>query len=103
MDTVRTADGSASPWHAGLALRDHGGSLPALVKAAGCATWSMFWRNLEARDVVAAHAIGLKVLPWTVNERADMSRLIDMGVDGIITDYPDRLRGVLADRKMPLP
>lgn len=103
MDTVKAAADGASPWHAGLALRDHGGSLPALVKAAGCGTWSMFWRNLNPDDVAAAHALGLKVLPWTVNDRADMSRLMDLGVDGIITDYPDRLRSLMADKKMPLP
>ena len=68
-----------------------GGSLPALVKAAGCATWSMFWRNLNVKDVAAAHALGLKVLPWTVNDRRH-GRLIDLGVDGIITDYPGPLR-----------
>jgi hypothetical protein len=103
-DTVSQApDGGASPWHAGLALRDYGGSLPALVKAAGCGTWSMFWRNLTPKDVAEAHQLGLKVLPWTVNERDDMSGLIDLGVDGIIADYPDRLREVMAGKKMALP
>ena len=63
----------------------------------------MFWRNLTPDDIAAAHALGLKVLPWTVNDRTDMSRLIDLGVDGIITDYPDRLRSLMADKKMPLP
>jgi len=91
----QAADGGPSPWHAGFALRDHGGSLPALVKAAGCSTWSMFWRNLTPKDLAEAHALGLKVLPWTVNERGDMRSLIDLGVDGIITDYPDRLREVM--------
>ena len=43
------------------------------------------------------------MIPWTVNERADMERLIALGVDGIITDYPDRLRAVMAGRNMPLP
>jgi glycerophosphoryl diester phosphodiesterase len=38
-----------------------------------------------------------------VNERADMERLIALGVDGLITDYPDRLRAVLAARGLPLP
>ena len=103
MDTVKAADGSASPWHAGLALRDYGDSLPALVKAAGCGTWSMFWRDLNAQNLAAARGLGLEVLPWTVNDRADMGRLIDLGVDGIITDYPDRLRGVMAEKKMVLP
>jgi len=102
-DTVKAVDGAASPWHAGFALRDHGGSLPAVVKASGCGTWSMFWRNLTASDVAAAHSLGLKVLPWTVNEQADMRTLIDLGVDGIITDYPDRLRDVMAERKLALP
>lgn len=41
-----------------------------------------------------AHGLGLEVVVWTVNEEADMRRLIDMGVDGIITDYPDRLARV---------
>jgi glycerophosphoryl diester phosphodiesterase len=103
-NTVQQApDGGPSPWHAGLALRDYGGSLPALVKAAGCGVWSMFWRNLTPKDLADAHALGLKILPWTVNERGDMRTLIDLGVDGIITDYPDRLREVMAEKKMALP
>ncbi len=102
-DTVKSADGGPSPWHAGLDPRDHGGSLPALVKAAGCATWSMFWRNLTATELADAHALGIKVLPWTVNDRAEMKRLLDLGVDGIITDYPDRLREVMAEKGMALP
>lgn len=102
-DTVSAPDGGPSPWHAGLALRDHGGSLPAMVRAAGCGTWSMFWHNLTAKDLAAAHTLGLKVLPWTVNERGDMRSLIELGVDGIITDYPDRLREVMAEKKMALP
>lgn len=37
------------------------------------------------------HQKGMKVIPWTVNETADMKKLVDLGVDGIITDYPDRI------------
>ncbi|GAB4483774.1 MAG: glycerophosphodiester phosphodiesterase [Burkholderiaceae bacterium] len=102
-DTVRPDASGASPWHAGLRRADHGDSLPRLVKAAGCGTWSMFWRNLTPALVAEAHALGLKVLPWTVNDPAAMARLIDLGVDGIITDYPDRLRTVMAERRMALP
>jgi glycerophosphoryl diester phosphodiesterase len=43
------------------------------------------------------------VIPWTVNERTDMEQLLAIGVDGIITDYPGRLRAVLAERNVPLP
>jgi glycerophosphoryl diester phosphodiesterase len=102
MDTVRRAAGP-SPWHGGLDLAAHGGSLPKLVKAAGCGTWSMFWRNLTPDLVQEAKGLGLTVVPWTVNDPADMARLIDMGVDGIITDYPDRLREVMARRGLKLP
>lgn len=44
--------------------------------------------NQETMQV--AKAKGMKVIPWTVNEKEEMKRLIDLGVDGIITDYPDR-------------
>jgi glycerophosphoryl diester phosphodiesterase len=103
MNTVRPDAGGASAWHAGLRTADHGGSLPALVKAAGCGTWSMFWRNLTPALAEQARSLGLKVLPWTVNDPAEMDRLIAMGVDGIITDYPDRLRAVMAARGLPPP
>jgi glycerophosphoryl diester phosphodiesterase len=73
------------------------------VAAADCQTWSPHYRNARPDEIAAARALGLKVIPWTVNERADMERLIAQGVDGIITDYPDRLRAVMAARDMPLP
>lgn len=99
MNTVQADASGASPWHAGLKLADHG-SLPRLVKAAGCETWSMFWRNLTPPLAAEAKALGLKVLPWTVNDPGQMAQLIDLGVDGLITDYPDRLRKVLAAKGM---
>jgi glycerophosphoryl diester phosphodiesterase len=96
-DTVR--DGR---WTAGLPLADHG-TVPALVKAAGCATWSPNGGSLTQALVKEAQSAGLQVVPWTVNLPADMERLVAWGVDGLITDYPDRLRDVLAARGMPLP
>jgi glycerophosphoryl diester phosphodiesterase len=50
-----------------------------------------------------AHALGLKVIPWTVDDTAAMREQIGYGVDGIITDFPTLLRGVLAELGMPLP
>ncbi len=103
MDTVQRSSGRPSPWHAGLDLTAQGGSLPRLVQAAGCGTWSPFWRNVTAALVLEAHALGIKVVAWTVNTPADMGRLIDMKVDGLISDYPDRLRKVMADKGVLVP
>ena len=102
-DTIRRRANAASPWLAGFDLRDHDGSLPRTVKAAGCGLWSPFWRNVTAANVSESHKLGLTVLPWTVNDPQDMARLIDLGVDGLITDYPDRARRVMAEKNIPLP
>lgn len=89
-------------WTAGLLLPAYG-SVPKLVKAAGCTTWSPNTASLNKPLTEEAQALGLQVLPWTVNSEADMARLLDWGVDGIITDYPDRLRAVMQQRGLPLP
>ncbi len=102
-DTVQRRSGRPSPWHAGLDLNAYDGSLPRLVKAAGCSTWSPYFRNVTLADVSESHALGVRVLPWTINDPADMARLIDINVDGLITDYPDRARKVMADKGIPLP
>jgi glycerophosphoryl diester phosphodiesterase len=65
--------------------------------------WSPNQGALTEALVKEGKALGLQVIPWTVNNPADMERFIGWGVDGIITDYPDRLREVMAKRGMPLP
>ncbi|GAB3762630.1 glycerophosphodiester phosphodiesterase [Ramlibacter monticola] len=89
-------------WTAGFRLAEHG-SVPRMVKAAGGTAWSPNAGALTEALVAEAHALGLRVIPWTVNDPALMDRLIGWGVDGLITDYPDRLREVMARRGMPLP
>jgi glycerophosphoryl diester phosphodiesterase len=101
-DTIKRGEPGPSPWTSGFDIDDFG-SVPRLVAAAGCAMWSPLYRNAKPDDVAAARALGLKVIPWTVNERPDMERLIALGVDGLITDYPDRLRAVMAAKEMALP
>ncbi|MDF2823664.1 MAG: glycerophosphoryl diester phosphodiesterase [Mycobacterium sp.] len=58
---------------------------------------------VDAALIERAHAAGMKVIPWTVNDADVMRALIAAGVDGIITDYPTVLRQVMAERGMPLP
>jgi glycerophosphoryl diester phosphodiesterase len=89
-------------WTAGRIARDYP-SVPAMIKAAGGRIWAPNYNNIDATSAQRAHDVGLQLVPWTVNEAADMRRLIDWGVDGIITDYPDRLREVMRERGLPLP
>jgi len=58
--------------------------------------WSPDYRSLSAGSLETAQDAGLLVIPWTVNDPSDMNRLIDLGVDGLITDRPDLLVEVLA-------
>lgn len=52
---------------------------------------------LTPRFIDAAHMRNLKVHAWTVNEASDMQRLLNLELDGIVTDYPDKLIEVLAN------
>ena len=69
---------------------------PEKVHAAGAKVWSPNFQDLTQAKLEAARALKMKVVVWTVNERADILSMLDMRVDGIITDYPDR---VLAESK----
>ena len=100
-DTVRR--GQDSPWLGGRRPEETEGSLPRLVQKAGGRIWSPDYRDLRPVDLEDAHRLGLGVVVWTVNDPAAMASLLELGVDGIVTDYPDRLREVLAQRKTALP
>lgn len=101
-DNIR-AGGETSPWTAGFHISRYGGSLPQLVKAAGGKVWSPYYGEITVETVREAHRLGLKVVVWTVNDPGDIARMLDLGVDGIISDYPDRLRRVAQDRGLALP
>jgi glycerophosphoryl diester phosphodiesterase len=94
-DTIGRGQPGPSPWTAGLDIDDYGGSVPRLVKAADCAVWSPYFHNVTGALVKEAHDLGLKVIPWTVNEMADLELIYQTGIDGIISDYPDRARAAL--------
>lgn len=90
-------------WTGGLMLADHGQSVPRMVKALGASTWSPFHGELDMAQLREAQALGLKVIPWTVNDVAVIERLIGWGVDGLISDYPDRLRAALLKQGVSVP
>jgi len=65
---------------------------PDKVRAAGGKIWSPDFRDLDHEKLRQARTQNLRVIPWTVNEPADIARILALGVDGIISDYPDRFR-----------
>ncbi|MEK6592997.1 MAG: glycerophosphodiester phosphodiesterase [Pseudomonadota bacterium] len=102
MDNIQ-AHAKSSPWNAGLHVSAFDGSLPRMVKAAGGAVWSPYYGEVTRDNVKEAQDLRLQVVVWTVNSETDMRRMIALGVNGIISDYPDLLRKVAADLRMALP
>ena len=78
-DTVEIGKPGASAWLGELDVDDHAGSVPKLVQALGAKTWSPHARDLTPTLVIEAHALGLAVVPWTVNDPKDMERAIAAG------------------------
>lgn len=93
----------ASNWTAGFNPADHQNSLPRTIKAAGGAIWSPYFGDVNPALISEAHDLALKVVVWTVNKPADIARMIDIGVDGIISDHPDLLRKVAGEKGVALP
>ncbi|MFM9966934.1 MAG: glycerophosphodiester phosphodiesterase [Burkholderiales bacterium] len=107
-DTIKKQ--GESPWTDGVCFADHG-SVPRMIAAAVHVhstntvgtIWSPHFADLSDSLIDAAHDLGISVLPWTLNEPQEIADAISMGVDGLITDYPDRARQVMAQLGLPLP
>jgi glycerophosphoryl diester phosphodiesterase len=80
-----------SPWMDFIPLHNNV-DLPKLIKALGGKAWHPFYRNVNEKIVEISHNENLPVNVWTVNDEEDMLRMIDIGVDGIMTDYPVQLK-----------
>ena len=57
--------------------------------------YSCYFKLLKKEDIDYCHEKDILVIPWTVNERVDIQAMLDLGVDGIISDYPDRVMDIL--------
>ena len=85
-DSVR----DAPLWRGDPAASTRMDAVPDAVAAEGGGTWTPQHPDLTPALLARAHALGLLVVPWTVNAAPDMARLIGWGVDGLISDWPDR-------------
>jgi glycerophosphoryl diester phosphodiesterase len=99
--TLTPADGGRpSPWVAGFAPElQFSSSVPKAIHAAGGRIWGPHHEFLTPEQLAEARALGIKVIPWTINDPAMMAKLIDMGVDGIISDRPDLVQIELRKRR----
>jgi glycerophosphoryl diester phosphodiesterase len=116
-DFLQTGQPGASPWLGGIDIDDYGGDPIAAIRSVGASAFSPVhgfpqggkitdpdYRPYVTREMVRhAHHNGITVVPWTINDPATINKLIDDGVDGIISDYPDRLRQIWAQRGYRLP
>ncbi len=93
----------ASPWLGGIDIDDFHDSVPAAVSALGFDTISPSHTILTPAMVAEAHEADLRVVPYTVDAAPSMRWLLEIGVDGMITNRPDVLRSVLAEMDVPLP
>ena len=92
--------GRPSPWLAGFAPElQLGSSVPRAVHAAGGKIWAPNHQFLTPAMLAEARALGIAVIPWTVNDPPTIVKLLDMGVDGIISDRPDLVQIELRKRR----
>ena len=103
LDNINAEGREGSAWTGGLNVREFGGSVARMVKAAGGAVWSPYFGDVDQAKIQDAQNFGLKVVVWTVNEKKDIERMFDWKVNGIISDYPNRVREVMRKRGMALP
>ena len=80
-----------SPWMDFTPLHNNV-DLPKLIKAHGGKAWHPYHKNINEKNIKIAQSENLPVNVWTVNKEKDMLRMIDYGVDGIMTDYPVQLK-----------
>jgi len=66
--------------------------IPKIINKVGGHAWHPFYRDITKRNVEISHEEKLPVNVWTVNKEDDMLRMIEYGVDGIMTDYPTKLK-----------
>ena len=92
-----------SPWMGGLDIDDFNGDYIKAAKSIQADVVSPYWVEVTPELVAEAHKLGIKVVPWTVNSRRDMEKLITMGVDGIISDKPEVLRNLLIEKGIKVP
>lgn len=101
-ESLRRYEKKKSSWLGGLDIKDYQGNPVKAAHAIGTDIISPYYTEISKQDVDEAHSLDMKIVPWTVNNEKDMNMLLDMGVDGIISDKPWLLKQVLEKRNIKL-
>jgi len=89
-----------SPWMAKNYSLDQLFLIPNIIKSLEGHAWSAFYRDVTKQNVELAHKHGLATCVWTVNREQDIIRMIEYGVDGIITDYPKKVQEICKSKNI---
>ena len=89
-----------SPWMAKNYSLDQLFLIPNIIKSLEGHVWSAFYRDVTKQNVELAHKHGLATCVWTVNREQDIIRMIEYGVDGIITDYPKKAQEICKSKNI---
>ena len=101
-DSLRTLERLNSNVKTGLLYSQNFARPELLPDAAGVNAFSLhpYFISLEENDFSLVQKEGLQMYAWTVNEECAMNKLMEKGIDGIITDYPGRLRKLMDEKKV---
>ena len=95
LNNIKPGQPGPSPWMAGLDIDDFSGSIPQAINAAGGRLWAPHCKYITYSLLEEAHHLGIRVFVWTPDSKSEMLRMIEMGVDGIVTNRPDILSSLL--------
>ncbi|WP_211748570.1 glycerophosphodiester phosphodiesterase [Paenibacillus sp. Marseille-Q4541] len=101
-DSLRTLESLNPEVKTGLLYTQNFACPKQLPEAAGVNAYSLhpYFIQLEEGDYDSVQQEGVQIFAWTVNEVVDMQKLLEIGIDGIITDYPGRLKTLVEEKKV---
>ena len=100
LSTVKKNVYENSPWMVKNYSMEELFLLPNIIKSLEGHVWSVFYRDVTKQNVELAHKHGLATSVWTVNREKDIIRMIEYGVDGIITDFPKKVQEICKSKNI---
>ena len=100
LSTLKKTIYESSPWMGKQFPSEDLFLLPKIIKSLEGHVWCPFYKDVTKQNIDLAHELGLAVNVWTVSKESDIVRMIEYGVDGIITDYPKKTQDICLSRNI---